>query len=81
MEILRLIAALVLMCLMCFGSVRAVVTGLRTGRIRYGRAQGERVAQRKRQPLFFWSLIVIFALFALASICVFVWVARETLFK
>ena len=81
MEILRFVVALVLICALCFSLVMGISTALHTGRIRYGRAQGARVAKRKSQPKLFWLLIFVFALFALATLCVLVWVARETLFK
>lgn len=81
MELLRFVVALVVMCGLCFGLLTAITTALRTGRIRYGRAQGEHVAKRKAQPLTFWLIIFGFALLAFASIVAFAWVARETLFK
>ena len=79
MGILRFVVALIAMGGLCFGLAREVAIALRTGRVRYGRAQGERFAKRKTQPVLFWLIIFVFALFSMTSAGVFVWVVQETL--
>jgi hypothetical protein len=81
MGMLRFVVTLIVMCILCVGLAREVTIALRTGRIRHGRAQGERIAKRTTQPVLFWLLILVFASGSLTSVGVFVWVARDTLFK
>ena len=81
MGILRFVIAFVAMGVLFFGLAREVSTALRTGRVRYGRAQGERFAKRKTQPVLFWLIIFMFALFSMTSVGVIVWVIQETLLK
>ena len=81
MEILRFVVAFVVMGGLCFGLAREIATALRTGRVRYGRAQGEGFAKRKTQPVLFWLIIFVFALFSMTSVGVIIWVVQETLLK
>lgn len=81
MEILRCVVAFILSGGLCLELMKAVATALNTGRVSYGRAQGERVAKRKTQPILFWLIIFVFTFFAMASVVVFSWVAQKTIFK
>ena len=56
------------MSLLCFGLTKEIKKALVTGKIRYGRAQGEKFAKRKKEPFLFWFLILIFTLFIIISI-------------
>ena len=75
MYVLRLAVATLIMSGLCFSLAKEIGTGLRTGKIRYGRGPGEHFAHRKQQPLMFWLLLALFALFGAASVGVIAWVA------
>ena len=75
MYVLRLAVATLIMSGLCFSLAKEIGAGLRTGKIRYGRGPGEHFAHRKQQPLMFWLLLALFALFGAASVGVIAWVA------
>lgn len=75
MNIFRFFLLTILFSGLFLALILELVSAIRTGKIRYGRNQGEKVAIRKKQPLFFNFLVLLFTCFAIGCIAVIVWFA------
>jgi hypothetical protein len=81
MELIRFALGTVVMGGLCIHLLSEIALGLRNRKMRYGRGRGEHFAKRSTQPLLFWLLVFVFAMFTLASAGFVAWLARATLFR